>query len=544
MSAVSSSRHIYYVMIIGVLVRVLAWSNTHVVNPDGTLYITQAKAIFYGQKEALYCGYDFLSSYVVLIVGAHWFFSDWIFSARMVSFLFGSATLVPLYFLLRRYLDAQVSALVTLLYAMLPVYTGGSIDLIRDPVCWFFATTGLYFFIRGLQDSSHFSMLCSSLSFLMASWSRIEASLFIVVSLLYLLIGGRKGNVKSVVLFSSPLFTIIASGLTYCYLARDIDIMARLRLDDIIERLTTIGYNYKEVRATLKQQAFLNRDTMLGFFLLEARTNAWLVALGTLLNRLLESLLYLYAIPLIFGLRGFCQRRKGDPTPPYFIALIILILLLLYTHIVKQWWIEYRHVTLFIISACIIIGFGIDNIIENIKSRFNIKRITAIVLFAVTIILSTLPKNLLPRDTTLQVFKEIGEFVGRRESSAEVINISTPISIHSWISFYANLAYEGAVCPAATDANCWEHNQGDMNQLVMHVEEYRAKYFVWTERQWPDERLDVAQMVALLGLREIGRWNHEMTGEIILFEVRVRGGDRESLTCVQRRRSNDLKLEL
>ena len=46
MAAVSSSRHIYYVMIIGVLVRVLAWSNTHVVNPDGTLYITQAKALF------------------------------------------------------------------------------------------------------------------------------------------------------------------------------------------------------------------------------------------------------------------------------------------------------------------------------------------------------------------------------------------------------------------------------------------------------------------------------------------------------------------
>ena len=525
MSAVSSLRHIHYVMIIGVLVRVLAWSNTHVVNPDGTLYITQAKAIFYGQKEALYCGYDFLSSYIVLIVGAHWFFCDWIFSARMVSFLFGSATLVPLYFLLRRYLDPHVSALVTLLYAMLPVYTGGSVDLIRDPVCWFFATTGLYFFVRGLQDSSHFSMLCSSLSFLIASWSRIEASLFIVVSLLYLLIAGRKGNVKSVVLFSSPLLIILISGLTYCYHAGKYDFITRLRLDDIIERLTTIGSSYKEIRSTLKHHAYMNRDTMLGFFLYEARTNLWLVALGTLLNRLLESLLYLYPIPLIFGLRGFCHRWRNDPTLAYFMALIFTILLLLYTHIVKQWWLEYRHVTLFIISCCIIIGFGIDDIIENLKSRFNIKRIMAIVLLAVGIILSTLPKNLLPRDTTLQVFKEIGEFIGRRESSAEVINISTPINIHSWISFYANLAYEGAACPVATEANCWEHNIADINQLALHLTEYRAKYFIWTERQWPNGRLDVAQAVALLEMKEISRWNHEMTGDIILFEVGARGGD-------------------
>ncbi len=59
-------------MIIGVLVRLLAWSNTHVVNPDGTLYITQAKALFYGQKEALYCGFTYLANYSLMIAGAHW----------------------------------------------------------------------------------------------------------------------------------------------------------------------------------------------------------------------------------------------------------------------------------------------------------------------------------------------------------------------------------------------------------------------------------------------------------------------------------------
>ena len=43
---------------------------------------------------------------------------------------------------------------------------------------------------------------------------------------------------------------------------------------------------------------------MVGFFISAARTNAWLVALGTLLNRFLETLLYLFALVYAVGLTG------------------------------------------------------------------------------------------------------------------------------------------------------------------------------------------------------------------------------------------------
>ena len=65
----SNSHYLYFIVLLGLAIRLIAWANTYVVNPDGTLYIHQAKAIYYGQKEALFCGYSFVANYPVMIAG-------------------------------------------------------------------------------------------------------------------------------------------------------------------------------------------------------------------------------------------------------------------------------------------------------------------------------------------------------------------------------------------------------------------------------------------------------------------------------------------
>ena len=57
---------------------------------------------------------------------------------------FGTAALIPLYLLLRRFFDTQISALCALVFGMLPVFVGSSVDMVREPVCWFFLILGLY----------------------------------------------------------------------------------------------------------------------------------------------------------------------------------------------------------------------------------------------------------------------------------------------------------------------------------------------------------------------------------------------------------------
>ena len=189
-SANRAIRMIHLVILIGIAIRAFAAFQTYVTNPDGMLYIQQAKAIYHGDWQLLRSCLPFVSSYPFLIAAAHWVVPSWIDSARMISVLFGSLTLVPLYFLLRRFADERTSCLCVLLYAFIPFLVGGSADLIRDPICWFFLVSGCYFFVRQLETREtlrkRFLYLTSSyVLFLMAGWARPEAFMFLIFSCFY-----------------------------------------------------------------------------------------------------------------------------------------------------------------------------------------------------------------------------------------------------------------------------------------------------------------------------------------------------------------------
>jgi hypothetical protein len=258
---------------------------------------------------------------------------------------------------------------------------------------------------------------------------------------------------------------------------------------------------------------------MLGFFISAARTNAWLVAIGTLLNRFLENLLYFFAFVYAIGFTGLWHHIKHNIQVRYFVGLSICSILLLYIQTLSTWWIEYRHMYILIIPSLLIIGYGIEFILLYLVRRFEIRRIVAFSVLALLIIISTLPKNLHPRDFDKIIFKEIGESIAKHKFGLGAAYISTPVNIHQWISFYANLSYQDDFCPLPVKENCWEFNEENYDQFMRHLIENRIKYFVWTERQWPADKIDFPQVRLHLNLKELGRWNHPMTGEIILFEV-------------------------
>src|SRR4030042_4277700 len=68
--------------------RLYAFFNTSVINPDGVLYINQAKAILNNDwKLAKNCGYDFISLYHLLIPIFYRIFGDWVIAAKS-NFIF------------------------------------------------------------------------------------------------------------------------------------------------------------------------------------------------------------------------------------------------------------------------------------------------------------------------------------------------------------------------------------------------------------------------------------------------------------------------
>ncbi|MBI4768127.1 MAG: glycosyltransferase family 39 protein [Deltaproteobacteria bacterium] len=519
MTSNSKPYYLYLVVLLGLAIRLLAWTNTQVVNPDGTLYIFQAKAIYYGHKEALFCGYSFIANYPVMIAGVFGIVQDWIFAARLVSLLFGTAALIPLYLLLRRFFDIQISALCTLIFGMLPVFVGLSVDMVREPVCWFFLILGLFCYLKASEDNISYQMLFSSLSFLMAAWARIEVFLFIALSFLYLLFVKQENRIRKLIYFAGPLIFFLSGIGLYIYINRDSALMAHLRFKEFVDRLVFFYVQYKSLRDALKSEAFLHRHQMVGLFITAARNNAWLVDLGVLLNRVLETLLYLFAFVLAVGLPGIWKHIKRNIQARYLVVLSLGSMVLLFVQIFSTWWIEYRHTYLLIIPSFIIIGYGIERILLYSIKRFKIGRIAVFSILSLIIVLSTLPKNLQPRDTDKIIFKEIGETIAKHKSGDDAAYISTPVAIHQWVSFYANLSYQRDFCPLPVKVNCWEFNSDSYDQFIRHLLENRIKYLVWTEKQWPVDKIDFSQVQHHLNLKELGRWNHPMTGEIILLEI-------------------------
>jgi hypothetical protein len=508
------------VFFIGLVLRLIAWANTSVINPDGALFVHQAKAIYFGQTDTLFCVQSDLTNYPVMIAGAYWLFQDWVFSARFVSFIFGFGTLIPLYLLLKRFLDDQISLLGTLIIAVMPVFVGSSVDLIRDPVLWFFAVLGFYWFTVGWEEENPWFLAWSCLSFLMASWARTEALAIIVCSLLFLTLVRQDGKLKKLACFLLPLLGVAGLVVVVALAAKGFTDSKLLLEQTMAAKLSSPLAPFRAIGEKLAAAAFENRGDSFGFFLNEARKNLWLVAFGTVLNRCLEAFFFPFFLVCALGLATSLKKLRTDQRLQYFALTSSTLLAMLYLHTMRSWYLEYRHICLLIISSIVFIGFGIDRLTQFFLNRLHSQRHLIIVLTALLIVALPLPKNLMNRDADKLVFKEIGEFLSKREGPRNEIPLATSCSNYRVVSFYAHLGYRGAPCPEGSPKTCWEYFSNDFNTFIHHVKENNLKYFLWSEKQWPSGSGNIFQTPYADHLIELGRWQHPDTGEMALYEVR------------------------
>jgi 4-amino-4-deoxy-L-arabinose transferase-like glycosyltransferase len=503
----------------GFLMRLIAWVNTSVINPDGALFIHQARAIYHGQTDTLFCVLNYFSNLPLMILAGFWLFHDWVFAARFVSFIFGFATLIPLYFLLRRSFDERTSVLGTLIFAVMPVFVGSSVDIIRDPIAWFFAALGLYCFVLGLEGKASAVMVLSCLSFMMAVWARLECLVFIIFSIGYLVVAKQEQKARKILYFLIPLLGLSAAVFAFGLFAK-----GRFSADSgiqtaLLAKLASPLGQYRTIQAQLSEAALHSRHENFGFLLGEVKKNLWLIAFGSLLNRCLEAFFYPFFFVCLVGVGVMLKAPKADQGFRYLTYISIGLLIAFYLHIFKTWYIEYRHLCLLIISCSFFIAMGLERIKDFMLKVLDLRERLAWLIIAMLILIIPLYKNILPRDKDKLVFKQIGMFLQSREQPNSFIPLSTSCSTFRIISFYANLDFRGAPCPEGSPQNCWEFFTGSDDEFIGHLKKENIKYFLWTEKLWPNERIDLFHAAHSSHLRELGRWSHPDTGAMILFEV-------------------------
>lgn len=505
------------IILLGCALRLAACLNTCVINPDGVVYIHQARALYHGEWGGITApGLTYLSIYSFLIAGVYFIAGDWIVSALAVSWFFGSFILFPVFLILRRFFDQSAAGLGLLLFAVMPVFVDISCAVIKEPVAVFIAAWGLHFFLRHLEEGALGPLFAAGICFLLASWARAEILAVFIVSWGFLfLFSPRRWQAASV-------FLVILAGL-FAALAIS-GAVTGLGAEQLLRSRRTLSFfsdffqRYDSLRFSIKELALAEGRSTVGFFLFEARNLLWFAALGATLKCFVKTLFYPLAVFFAAGLPGAWRLIRRDKRALYLAAVGAVSFAVLYFHEMTRWYIFPRYMAFMTLALMFVSCSGIAAAGDFLIRRLRVGKTAVICILALILVSSTLPKNLRARECDKVVFKEIGETAAAAGGGAGPVIISASAENQRWVPFYANIQTPGAFHPGIFN-NSWENfPRQSREEFVSELHKRKIMYLLLDRRNWPDKYFPVDELLDLPGVDAIGRWNHPDTGEMILLK--------------------------
>lgn len=507
---------------LGLAIRMIALVNIEIINPDGVLYIYQAKAITTHQWHLINeCQLGYVSLYPWLVSLFHIVVGKWVLSAQMVSLCFGFGMLVVLYFLLRQFFTSTISQLTLLLYCCIPVFVRYSVDAMRDATFWFFFTASILAFVLHSQRSTNLAtrrsllrLLLSSCLMLLASCVRIEGAILVPVSCLFIVLA--KGKQKLLRLFVFLVPQIILSLIIVLTVIQDgPDILSLMRLDSIAHKVYAPFQAYQrlsdQLLALSTQGGELTKE-----FLPKVQNMIWLIALGTIVSNAMESFFYPYVPFFLLGVVAVKGRLSRQPELSYLIFILLSSFFLLYLHAFQYWIMTYRFICLLIIPACVLAGLGIEKALELMNRKIRIGKEQAVVFIAFFIVAAAAVKDFLPIESDKAVYTQIASHVYQRSQGELPIGVAAlPSTVHAWVTFYANAEYTEPICHQS-----YSVRPESIEELKSFMKSRGIVYFLWEQSSWSERPFGRSGPVFQKDFDQLGSWFHKDTGELILFRLK------------------------
>ena len=227
-----------------------------------------------------------------------------------------------------------------------------------------------------------------------------------------------------------------------------------------------------------------------------------------------RSIFLPFFIVFAAGFIGLKKRINQDHRLIYFAVLCVFALLTFMFQIIDTWAMVSRFMVLFFFPSFVLIGFGLENIINYLKVKFKWKVSVIVALLCMVILSVGLPKNLKPQEKNKIVFKEIGEFISSRERNGFEILVAGSFRRLRLVHFYANLNYPGAPC-FNINSMLTDKNKGSLRFL----RENAFHYFIWDEKNWTQKELDSIRNKYHETIIELKEWWSPKLGRLILFKV-------------------------
>jgi 4-amino-4-deoxy-L-arabinose transferase-like glycosyltransferase len=520
-TGISSALALTLLVLAAAAIRLYVLQNTTILNPDGPLYIHQAKAIASGEWKTALCTLPFLSNTSFFITLFHLFLGDWLLAARSVSLFFGTLAVVPLYGMFRQFFSKEESFGAAAILIFMPTWVYNSVDGVRDPVCWFFSLYGLYWLARGIREQRSLLFTLACIAFLMATWARVEAIWYIAATCLFLPLMIRQFcRVTTLIWFFLPLF-LFGTIILVIDSLHGSSILAMSRLEDVRQAIINGLPQYSELRnaLTIVQQREL--ENLLHCFLPEARNMVWLIALGTLVNRLCEALTYPFTLIALLGIKPFHRGNYNQKLVLLFTLLTSGALALLYTRTLQTWVMEYRYLMLAILPGLLYFCSGLSFLTEQLKKRFGLPRRMVLTMLVILFILITMPRYIKPRGGEETAIKEIGLYLAAHHVQGDEVRVITSSRTVRLIRFYANIDRPGIPCPERSDHLYTSLTGNTFAELNKSLEENQVDYLLWEENNAPTGWFVLLSEGEKEGrLQELGRWHNHQTGLMILYQIK------------------------
>ena len=296
-------------------------------------------------------------------------------------------------------------------------------------------------------------------------------------------------------------------------------VLSTFRLQGLPNYLLAMPDQYQNLRQTLAILPLPGNNDILSRFIPEARNLAWLVGLGTLFNRILETLTYFFFVIAIFGLFAGKQQKNQELTSLFW-GLTCGAVFFLYIAVLTIWTLEYRYTMLVLLPLFPTFGAGLSALTERLHQRTGISKAPMLATMVLLLLLPTLPRDIKPKGTEEIAFREIGLFIDAHHARGGSITIATSAYTARLIHLYANQHRSDPPCPD-DPAHQYATLPAETATLLGTLRERGIYYLLWEENNrlenWP---LTLAEQVNSGELMELGRWHNHQTGQMILYQLK------------------------
>lgn len=346
-------------------------ANGQIIAPDGVFYIKIAKDIASGNLQGI-SEYGFFNLYPFLIALFQTIFGDWEFSGKMVSIIFGSLTIIPIYLLVGGLFNKNVAIVSSLLYMVHPRFVEYSSDVLREPVFWLFSVTALWLVWEGITHKKILPFVLASLATGFAMFTRVEGALVVVIVLLWILwfiFNDKKNKIKGLIyvcvfLFSlpvlaSPCLILLKSKINRWEMGHSID-----KIPQLLKRNEQPLESEFLGQSSVKLQAFLDisvRHRYVTFFM-------------EVLYKYFKSFNVVLFLLFLYGIyrRRIIPYSKNDV---YIAIWFFVVFVGLFLYMTKIYYISTRHGLLMVLPALAWAGIGFIEVRERIRKWLDGKRL-------------------------------------------------------------------------------------------------------------------------------------------------------------------------